>query len=163
MTDKIIYKVSPRHLRPPTRWLRTTFQTSCPLLFFLIPLLWVKVDYSLIDENVINFFTYNFVHIIQFPGASSTASTSHLSLQMILRIFQEFVKISHYQSFLVVQCFKTCLPMQGMWIQSLVRSLRSHMPCSQNQVSKQKQYHKKFNKGFKMVSPKSRNKNTALS
>lgn len=99
MTDKIIYKVSPRHLRPPTRWLRTTFQTSCPTTFFLIPLLWVKVDYSLIDENVINFFTYNFVHIIQFPGASSTASTSHLSLQMILRIFQEFVKISHYQEF----------------------------------------------------------------
>lgn len=94
MTDKITYKVSPRHLRPPTRWLRTTFQTS-----FLIPLLWVKLSYSLFDENVIIFFTYNFVHIIQFPGTSSTASTPHLSLQMILGIFQELVKISHYQDF----------------------------------------------------------------
>ena len=30
---------------------------------------------------------------------------------------------------LVVQWLRPCLPMQGLWVQSLVRELRSHMPC----------------------------------
>ena len=29
---------------------------------------------------------------------------------------------------LVVQCLGTCLTVQGMWVQSLVRELRSHLP-----------------------------------
>ena len=29
---------------------------------------------------------------------------------------------------LVVQCLRICLAMQGTWVQSLVRELRSHMP-----------------------------------
>ena len=29
--------------------------------------------------------------------------------------------------FLVVQWLRICLPMQGMWVQSLVRELRFHM------------------------------------
>ena len=29
---------------------------------------------------------------------------------------------------MVVQGLRICLPMQGMWVQSLVRVLRSHMP-----------------------------------
>ena len=29
---------------------------------------------------------------------------------------------------LVVQWLRICLPMQGTWVQSLVRELRSHMP-----------------------------------
>ena len=43
--------------------------------------------------------------------------------------------------------------MQGVRVQSLVKELRSHMPCSQNtQNKKQKQYCHKFNKRlFKMV------------
>ena len=43
--------------------------------------------------------------------------------------------------------------MQGVRAQSLVKELRSHMPCSQNtQNKKQKQYCHKFNKRlFKMV------------
>ena len=29
---------------------------------------------------------------------------------------------------LVVQCLGACLAVQGMWVQSLVRELRSHLP-----------------------------------
>ena len=32
---------------------------------------------------------------------------------------------------LVVQVLRLCLPMPEVWVQSLVRELRSHMPCSQ--------------------------------
>ena len=40
--------------------------------------------------------------------------------------------------------------MQGMLVQSLVRELKSHMPCRQkNQNIKQKQYCITFNKDFK--------------
>ena len=41
--------------------------------------------------------------------------------------------------------------MQGMWVQSLVGELKSHMPLlwSKNQNIKQKQYCNKFNKDFK--------------
>ena len=31
---------------------------------------------------------------------------------------------------LVVQCLGICLAVQGMWVQSLVRELRSHLPKS---------------------------------
>ena len=40
--------------------------------------------------------------------------------------------------------------MKGVWVQSLVREIRSHMPCGQRKENiKQKQYCKKFNKDFK--------------
>ena len=51
---------------------------------------------------------------------------------------------------LAVQWLRLCLPMQGVWVRSLVGELRSHMPLSQkNQNIKQKQYCNKFNKNFK--------------
>ena len=46
---------------------------------------------------------------------------------------------------------KTVLPMQGVWVRSLVRELRSHMPHGKKQNTKQKQYCNKFNKDFKKV------------
>ena len=36
-----------------------------------------------------------------------------------------------YGTSLVVQWLRFCLPMQGLQVQSLVRELRSHMPCGQ--------------------------------
>ena len=51
---------------------------------------------------------------------------------------------------LAVQWLRICLPMQGVWVRSLVGELRSHMPHGQkNQNIKQKQYCNKFNKDFK--------------
>ena len=42
------------------------------------------------------------------------------------------------------------LPLQGVWVRSLVRELRSHMPRGQKKQNiKQKQYCNKFNKEFK--------------
>ena len=50
---------------------------------------------------------------------------------------------------LVVQWLRLCLPMQGVWVQYLVRKLRSHMPRGQKSKNiKQKQYYNKFNKKF---------------
>ena len=44
------------------------------------------------------------------------------------------------------------LPVQGLWVQSLVRELRSHMPCGQrNQNIKQQQYSNNSIKTLKMV------------
>ena len=46
--------------------------------------------------------------------------------------------------------FRFCLPVQGVWVLSLVRKLRPHMPQSQNNLYvNQKQYCNKFNKDFK--------------
>ena len=36
----------------------------------------------------------------------------------------------HLETSLVVQWLRICLPVQGMWVQSLVGELRSHMPRS---------------------------------
>ena len=59
---------------------------------------------------------------------------------------------------LVVQWLRLCLPMQGVWVRSPVRELRSHMARDQkNQNIKQKQYCNKFNKTFKMVHIKKKN------
>ena len=35
-------------------------------------------------------------------------------------------------TFLGVQCLRLCLLIQGVWVQSLVGELRSHMPLGQN-------------------------------
>ena len=35
----------------------------------------------------------------------------------------------HLETSLVVQWLRICLPVQGMWVQSLVGELRSHMPA----------------------------------
>ena len=53
---------------------------------------------------------------------------------------------------LIVQWLKLPLPMQGLWVQSLVREVISHIPCGKkNQRIKQKQYCYKFNKGFRKI------------
>ena len=44
---------------------------------------------------------------------------------------------------------RTSLPVQGVWVQSLIRKLRSHMPQGQKTKTKQKRYCNKFNKDFK--------------
>ena len=41
------------------------------------------------------------------------------------------VKRQSIRTFLVVQQLRLCLPLQGTQIQTMVRKLRSHMPCSQ--------------------------------
>ena len=53
----------------------------------------------------------------------------------------------------VVQWLRLHLPMQGVWVQSLVRELRSRLPCGQKtKHKKQKHYCNKFNKcNLKMV------------
>ena len=51
---------------------------------------------------------------------------------------------------LVVQWLRLNLPMQGVWVQSLVGELRSHTPHGQKTKNiKQKQYCNNFNKDFK--------------
>ena len=55
---------------------------------------------------------------------------------------------------MVVQWLRLHLPMQGVWVRSLMGELRSYMPCSQkkNPNIKKKQYCNKFNKkDFKNV------------
>ena len=51
---------------------------------------------------------------------------------------------------LVVQWLRLHLPMQGVWVRSLVRELRSHMPYSQKKdpETEQRQCCNKFNKDF---------------
>ena len=53
----------------------------------------------------------------------------------------------------VVPWLRVCLPIQGIQVWSLVREIRSHMPCSQkknkNQNTKQKWYCNKFSKDCK--------------
>ena len=49
---------------------------------------------------------------------------------------------------LVVQWLRLRLPLQGVQVQSLVRELRSHMPCENENIN-QNQYCNKFNKDFK--------------
>ena len=50
------------------------------------------------------------------------------------------------------------LPVQGVWVCSLVRELRSHVPWGQkNQVIKQKQYCNKLKKDFKSGPLKKKN------
>ena len=36
----------------------------------------------------------------------------------------------HHRTSLAVQWLRLCLPMQGVWVRSLVMELRSHMPPS---------------------------------
>ena len=57
---------------------------------------------------------------------------------------------------------KTVLPMQGVWVRSLVRELRSHMPHGKKQNAKQKQYCNKFNKDFKKVRIKNKKQKKKL-
>ena len=47
---------------------------------------------------------------------------------------------------LVVQWLRPYLPMQGVWVQSLFRELRSHISCSQKTKTENKQYCNKFYK-----------------
>ena len=50
---------------------------------------------------------------------------------------------------LAVLWLRSCLSMQGMWVRSLVRELRSHMsqgPSPKNQNIKLNQYCHKFNR-----------------
>ena len=50
-----------------------------------------------------------------------------------------------------VQWLRLCLPMQGVWVHSLVEGLRSHMPWGQKKTQSiwQKQYCNRFSKDFK--------------
>ena len=52
----------------------------------------------------------------------------------------------------VVQWLRLCLPIQGVWVQFLIRELRSCMPHSQKKQTKNvkwKQYCNKINKDLK--------------
>ena len=60
----------------------------------------------------------------------------------------------------MVQWLRLHLPMQGVWVQSLVGVLRSHMALRQNM--KQKQYCNKFNKDFKNGPHPKKKKNVAM-
>ena len=55
---------------------------------------------------------------------------------------------------LVGQWLRLCLPMQGVWVQSLVGELRSHVSCGQKNLKINKQYCNKFNKYFKNTKKK---------
>ena len=64
-----------------------------------------------------------------------------------------FIKSLLHGTSLAVQWLRLHLPMQGVWVQSLVTELRSHMPPGQKpkKHKQQKQYCNKFNKDLKMV------------
>ena len=49
-------------------------------------------------------------------------------VQPLWRTLWRFLKKLKIGTSLVVQWLRSHLPMQGMWVQSLVRELRSHMP-----------------------------------
>ena len=53
------------------------------------------------------------------------------------------------ETFIVVQQLKLCLAMQGVWVQSLVKELRSHIPETKKQNRKKTENCNKFNKEFK--------------
>ena len=55
---------------------------------------------------------------------------------------------------LVVQWLKLGLPMQGVWVRSLVRELRSTCLVAKRPQQKTKEYCNKFNKAFKNGPPK---------
>ena len=58
---------------------------------------------------------------------------------------------------LVIQWLRLHLPMQGMWVGSLVRELRSHMPWGQNLNIEQKPYCKTLVKTLSSPHPKKKN------
>ena len=45
-------------------------------------------------------------------------------------------KDSHIETSLVVQWLKQCTSMQGPWVQSLVKEIRSHVPCAAKVTNK---------------------------
>ena len=49
----------------------------------------------------------------------------------------------------MVQWLRPCLPMQGVWVQFLVRELRPHMPPGLKTQNIQKKKKKKKEKNFK--------------
>ena len=56
------------------------------------------------------------------------------------------LKMGEFWTSLAVQWLRLRLPVQGVWVRSLVRELRSHGKIKH---IKQKQYYNKFNKDFK--------------
>ena len=74
----------------------------------------------------------------------------------ITQFFTHFRSIKWYfmETFLAVQWLRLCFPMQGVWVQSLVRELRSI--CLMNKTE-QKQYCDKFSTDFKKNDPHQKN------
>ena len=65
-------------------------------------------------------------------------------------VINAHLKTFHVGTSLGVHWLRLHLPMQRVWVPSLVWELRSHMLCSKKkQNRKQKQYCNKFNKDFK--------------
>ena len=59
------------------------------------------------------------------------------------------IKWYFMETFLSVQWLRLCFPMQGVWVQSLVRELRSTCLVTKKKKTEQKQYCEKFSKDFK--------------
>ena len=56
------------------------------------------------------------------------------------------VRSDHPGTSMTAHWVRLCLPMQGLWVPSLVGELRSHMLCNQKTKTKQKHYCNIFNK-----------------
>ena len=63
------------------------------------------------------------VHFSNHGNGETKAESLEDSLETVKQ-----KKKGSQETSLVVQCLRICLAMQGTWVQSLVRELRSHMP-----------------------------------
>ena len=54
-----------------------------------------------------------------------------MSMMTMSMSWEEHKSRSQAGTSLAVQWLRLCLPMQGLWVRSLVGKLRSHMPCGQ--------------------------------
>ena len=81
-------------------------------------------------------------------GRGLRTEASHLATTQTLPEREADIKRESGGISLVAQWLRLCLPMQGLWVRSLVRQLRSHIPGGQKTKTKQKQYCNKFNINF---------------
>ena len=92
----------------------------------MITLNYVKLDsHGLFYFYIFVFFPFLFLLFTGFPGSNFLKSSD------LLHVTEKHSQETEFRTSLVIQQVRIHLPMQGVWVQSLVRELRSRMPCSQ--------------------------------
>ena len=97
-----------------------------------------------------------YIYIFQ-AGVLEWGAIAFSNIYIVTVFFKMFQLVSFKMRIvtsLVGQWLRLCLPMQGVWVQSLVGELRSHVSCGQKEQKINKQYCNKFNKYFKNTEKK---------
>ena len=90
-----------------------------------------EIKYVFVDENL-NKHKNGGKSSSRIPMATNKALKHHYSVYLGDLCIPEFFPKMNILTSLAVQWLRLCLPMQGVWIQSLTGYLKSHKPHSQN-------------------------------